>query len=48
MLLNGETILPNDIFILERGEIAEPEFLEDCLVLVIKHPSIPGDKYVVD
>lgn len=48
MSLNGEIILPNDIFILEPGEIAEPEFLEDCLILVIKHPSIPGDKHVVE
>jgi hypothetical protein len=29
-------------------EVAAPVFLEDCQVVVIKVPSLPGDKYIVD
>lgn len=47
MEINGVLIEPGTIFILEKNEIAKPEFLEDCRVLVIKVPSRPGDKYEV-
>lgn len=47
MKIQGETIEPGDIFILRPNEIADPQFLEDCLVLVVKTPSIPGDKFEV-
>ncbi len=44
----GETLLvPGDIFVMEPGEVARPEFLADCEVVVIKVPSVPQDKYVV-
>ena len=36
-----------DIFILEPFEIADPEFLEDCDLVIIKTPSLPGDKYPI-
>ena len=45
MIINETRIEPGDIFILEPYEIADPEFLEDCTVLCVKVPSIPGDKY---
>jgi len=45
----GETILnPNDIFVIEKMEAIKPHFLEDCTVLVVKTPSVPGDKYIVE
>lgn len=47
MKINGVLIEPGTIFILEKNEIAKPEFLEDCRVLVVKVPSLPGDKYEV-
>jgi quercetin dioxygenase-like cupin family protein len=47
MTICGETISEGDVFILEPNEIADPIFLEDCTVLCIKTPSIPGDKYEV-
>jgi hypothetical protein len=46
MEINGEKILPGDIFIVEPLETIAPIFLEDCKVLVIKTPSIPSDKYL--
>lgn len=45
MIMNGQEINTGDLFIIEPGEISRSEFLEDCHVVVIKTPSIPGDKY---
>jgi quercetin dioxygenase-like cupin family protein len=47
MILQGNEINIGDIFIFEPGEIADPIFLDDCEILVVKIPSIPGDKYEV-
>ena len=43
----GEDLKAGDVFIVYPGEIADPVFHEDCKVVCIKTPSIPGDKYVV-
>jgi len=43
--INGEVFEQDDIFVIEAGEMAEAKFLEDCRVLVIKVPSVIGDKY---
>lgn len=45
MIIKETTIEPGTIFILEPNEIADPVFLEDCTVMCIKMPSVPGDKY---
>lgn len=45
MKLQNRVLEAGAIFILEPFEIADPEFLEDCFVVVIKTPSVPGDKY---
>lgn len=47
MNLSGTTLEEGDIFILHPGEIAIPEFITDCELIVVKTPSIKGDKYVV-
>ena len=47
MNICGETINEGEIFILNPMEVADPEFLEDCLVLCIKQPRAPGDKQEV-
>lgn len=36
-----------DIVVIEPNEIATPVFLEDCIIVVVKTPSVPGDKHVV-
>ena len=52
-LINGKMVLQNvelntgDIFILYPYEIADPVFVEDCTILIVKTPSMPGDKYSV-
>ncbi len=47
MVMNDQLIHPGDIFVLAPNEIARPEFLEDCRILVVKVPSIPSDKFIV-
>lgn len=47
MTLNDVQIKPGDIFVISPGEVADPKFLEDCKILVVKTPSIPGDKYEI-
>jgi hypothetical protein len=47
MIINGELLLPGNIFLIEKNEIADPDFLEDCTIVCVKTPSIPGDKYEV-
>ena len=45
--INGEVFRQGDIFVIHPGEVSAPEFLADCELIVIKTPSVPGDKYEV-
>jgi len=47
MTVQDQTFNPGDVFVLEPGEVADPKFLEDCELIVIKTPSIKNDKYEV-
>ena len=47
MTVNGNLIKAGEIFILEKNEKCKPIFLQDCMVLCVKVPSIPEDKYEV-
>lgn len=38
---------PGDVFTFNPGDVADPIFHEDCKILCVKTPSIPGDKYEV-
>lgn len=46
--INDQIIYPNEIFIINKGEITKPEFLEDCQILCVKVPSIPTDKEILE
>ncbi len=46
MMIQGVTLRAGDIFTLERLEVADPDFLEDCELIVVKIPSVAGDKIV--
>jgi hypothetical protein len=48
MTIQGKELNSGDVFVFEKGEVANPVFLEDCVVVVVKVPSIPGDKFEVD
>lgn len=47
MLLQDKELNSGDIFILKPYEVANPIFLEDCTVLIVKTPSITNDKFVI-
>ena len=42
----AKTIQPGDIFVIDPNEMAKPTFYEDCILVVVKTPSIPGDKII--
>ena len=43
--LGDKIINPGDIYVIDRGEVSEQEFLEPSKVLCVKTPSMIGDKY---
>lgn len=47
MTICGKSLTKGDLFIIEPGEIADPIFLTDCKLVVIKTPSIPTDKFII-
>lgn len=47
MKMHKKVMRKGDIFVLYPDEVADPEFLTDCEILVIKVPSVKGDKYLV-
>lgn len=48
MIIQGKELNSGDVFVFEKGEIADPIFLEDCTVVAIKVPSIPSDKFEIE
>jgi quercetin dioxygenase-like cupin family protein len=47
MLCNGTELKPGDIFIFEKDEVSDCIVHEDSTIVVVKMPSIIGDKYNV-
>lgn len=47
MIMCGVELNAGDTFIVEPNEISDPVFLEDSVVVCVKVPSIPEDKYLV-
>lgn len=47
MQICNQTITGPIIFLIGRNEIADPEFITDCKVFIIKTPSVPGDKVLI-
>lgn len=45
MKIQDRILSDGDIFVIKPWEIADPVFLEDCEVVIVKTPSVPGDKY---
>lgn len=48
MIIQGKELKSGDIFVIDRYEIADPVFLEDCEVVIVKSPSVTGDKYTLN
>jgi quercetin dioxygenase-like cupin family protein len=47
MKIQDQELVSGDIFVIPKWEVADPVFLEDCEVIVIKTPSVIGDKYTL-
>lgn len=47
MKIQGKNLVSGDIFIIRPFEIADPEFIEDCTLIIVKTPSKTNDKYVI-
>jgi dTDP-4-dehydrorhamnose 3,5-epimerase-like enzyme len=45
--INNVEISPGDIFILEKNEVVDALYHEDSILVVIKMPSVTGDKYEI-
>jgi len=46
--INDTIFSSGDIFVIEPNEIADPKFLEDSEVIVVKLPSSTSDKYNIE
>lgn len=47
VLMNGVEYSENDIIVMEPGEATDFKALSDAVNVVVKVPSVMGDKYVV-
>jgi len=47
MRIGDQYLVSGEMFIIEPGETVKPHFIEDCIVVTVKVPSVIGDKYVV-
>jgi hypothetical protein len=45
--MNGQVLVTGDIATLEPGEVTDFFVLDDCITVVVKSPSVVGDKYPV-
>jgi len=48
LIASGRDLSTGDMFVYEPGDIADVEFLEDTNLIVVKWPSVPSDKYMVE
>lgn len=47
MIIQGKELNSGDIFILYPYEVADPIFVTDCTVLIVKTPSKSNDKFII-
>ena len=45
LIASGKELKTGDIFIYGANEISDVKFLEDTVLVIVKTPSIPNDKY---
>jgi mannose-6-phosphate isomerase-like protein (cupin superfamily) len=47
MRINNVEINAGEIFVIPPYYVSKPEFIQDCELVIIKTPSVIGDKYIV-
>jgi quercetin dioxygenase-like cupin family protein len=45
--IEDETYLEGDIFVVPTGFVVDPRFNDDCIIVCIKVPGKPYDKYIL-
>jgi hypothetical protein len=48
MMVSGVRLETGDIWIYEPHDLSDVEFLEDTDLVILRWPSIPSDKYMVE
>jgi len=48
LLVDGQRLSAGDMFVYEPNDVANVSVLEDIDVIVVKWPSVPSDKYMVE
>lgn len=46
LIVQSTLLKRGDVFVIAPQEVADPLFLTNCELVVIKTPSIPGDKFL--
>lgn len=46
--IDGVEYRKGDVFIIHPGFVVDPNFKEECTIMCVKTPCVPGDKYVVE
>lgn len=46
--MNGKLLVEGDIALLNPGEPTDFEAVSDAITVVVKTPSVPDDKYLID
>lgn len=47
MIIQDKELKSGDVFIIYPYEIADPVFLTDCKLIIVKTPSNKNDKYII-
>jgi quercetin dioxygenase-like cupin family protein len=47
MIIQEKKLKSGDVFVIHPYEIADPEFISDCKLIIIKTPSSTKDKYTI-
>jgi len=47
MVIQDQILTAPTVFIMDKLEVSDAEFLEDCEIIVVKVPSIPNDKRII-
>ena len=48
LCVNGQNLKKGNFFIYERNDVSDVEFLTDALLLIVRIPSAPNDKVLID
>jgi len=48
MMVSGQLLTSGDAWVYEPNDVSDVEFLEDTDLIILRWPSIPSDKYMVN